>query len=79
MPLLPPKQQRQSTESKYEDIVRFRNNVRVPYTYNFRAETDDISWPPGAQQQTRHMPLLRSIDGTDRQMDGRTDGRSTVS
>jgi len=30
----------------------------------------------GAQQQTRHTPLLRSIEGTDRR---RTDGRSTVS
>jgi len=29
----------------------------------------------GAQQQTRRTPLLLSIDGTDRQ----TDGRSTVS
>jgi len=25
----------------------------------------DISWPPGAQQQTRRTLLLRSVDGTD--------------
>ena len=30
----------------------------------------DISWPPGAQQQTRRTLLQRSIDGTDRQTDG---------
>jgi len=35
----------------------------------------DMSYPQGAQQQTRRTPLLLSIDGTDR----RTDGRSTVS
>jgi len=32
----------------------------------------DISCPPGTQQQTRRTPLLRSIDETDRQTDGRT-------
>ena len=31
-----------------------------------------ISSPRSAQQQTRRMLLLRSIDGTDRQADGRT-------
>jgi len=38
----------------------------------------DISrlFPRGAQQQTRRTPLLLSIVG---QMDGPTDGRSTVS
>ena len=35
----------------------------------------DISCTRGAQQQTRRTPLLRSIDGTDRQTDGRTDIR----
>jgi len=35
----------------------------------------DVSRPPGPQQQTRCTPQLRSIDGTDRQ----TDGRWTVS
>ena len=30
----------------------------------------------GAQQQTRHTPLQRSIDGTDRHRDGRTDGQT---
>ena len=34
-----------------------------------------ISDPQGAQQQTQRLLLLLSIDGTDRQ----TDGRSTVS
>jgi len=34
-----------------------------------------ISCPLGAQQQTRRTPLLRSIDGTDRQTDGRMDTR----
>ena len=29
----------------------------------------DISWPPGAQQQTRRTLLQRSIDGTDRRTD----------
>jgi len=33
----------------------------------------DISCPPGAQLQTRRTLLQRSIDGTDRQTDGRTD------
>jgi len=32
----------------------------------------DISCPPGAQLQTRRTLLQRSIDGTDRQTDGRT-------
>jgi len=32
----------------------------------------DISCPRGAQQQTRRTLLQRSIDGTDRQTDGRT-------
>jgi len=36
----------------------------------------DISCPLGAQQQTRRPPLLLSIDGTDRRMDGRTDRRT---
>ena len=31
-----------------------------------------ISGPRGAQQQTRRTPLSLSIDGTDRQTDGRT-------
>jgi len=35
----------------------------------------DVSRPHGVQQQTRCTPRLRSIDGTDRQ----TDGRWTVS
>jgi len=35
----------------------------------------DISCLPGAQQQSRRTPLLRSIDGRG----GRTNGRSTVS
>ena len=35
----------------------------------------DISCPPGAQQQTRRTPLLRSIDGIDRQTHRRTDIR----
>jgi len=34
----------------------------------------DISCLRGAQQQTRHTPLLLSIDGTDRQTDGRSMG-----
>ena len=34
-----------------------------------------ISCPRGAQQQTRRRPLLRSIDGTDRQTDGQTNAR----
>ena len=45
-----------------------------------------ISRPPGPQQQTRRTPLLRSIVGTDRQVDRRTNGhllrirpRTTVS
>ena len=38
-----------------------------------------ISRSQGAQQQTRRPPLLLSIDETDRQTDGRTDGRPTVS
>jgi len=33
----------------------------------------DISRPPGPQQQTRRTPLLRSIVGTDRQVDRQTD------
>jgi len=37
----------------------------------------DISWPPGPQQQTRSSGVRRP-DGTDRQTDGRTDGRPTV-
>jgi len=32
----------------------------------------DIACPRGAQQQSRHTPLLLSIDGTDRRTDGRT-------
>jgi len=35
----------------------------------------DISCPQGAQQQTRRTLLQRSIDGTDRQTDGRTPDR----
>jgi len=37
-----------------------------------------MSCPGGAQQQTRRTPQLLSNDGTDRQTDGRTDGRPTV-
>ena len=33
--------------------------------------------PRGAQQQTHRTPLLRSIDGTDGQTDGRTTDRYT--
>jgi len=33
----------------------------------------DISFPHGAQQQTRRTPLLRSNDGTARRTDGQTD------
>ena len=39
----------------------------------------DIYCRLDAQQQTRRMPLLLSINGTDRQTGGRTDGRQTVS
>jgi len=39
----------------------------------------DVSRAHGAQQQTRCTPQLRSIDGTDRQTGGRTEGRWTVS
>jgi len=35
----------------------------------------DISCPQGAQHQTRRTPLLLSINGTDRQRDGRTPDR----
>jgi len=34
--------------------------------------------PPSPQQQTRRTLLQRSIAGTDRQTDGRTDGHRTV-
>jgi len=37
-----------------------------------------VSCPKGAQQQTRRTPPLLSVDGTDGQTDGRTDGCSTV-
>jgi len=36
----------------------------------------DISCPAGAQQQTHSTPLLLSIDRTDRETAGRTDGRT---
>ena len=36
----------------------------------------DVFCPPGAQQQTRRTGMQRSIDGTDRQTDGRTPDRS---
>ena len=36
----------------------------------------DISFPLGALQQTRRTPLLLSIDGTYRQTDRQTDGRT---
>jgi len=42
----------------------------------------DISCPLGAQQQTRRTPLLpvlRSIDGADRQMDGHQTITQTIS
>jgi len=35
----------------------------------------DMSCPRGTQQQTRHIPSLLLIDGTDRRMEG----RSTIS
>ena len=38
---------------------------------------DLLPGPRGAQQQTRRTPLLRSIDGTDGQTDGRTTDRYT--
>ena len=38
----------------------------------------DISCPAGAQQQTHSTTLLLSIDRTDRETAGRTDGRSIV-
>jgi len=38
----------------------------------------DISYPRGAWQQTRHTQELPSIDGTDRQTYGQTDGHQTV-
>ena len=37
----------------------------------------DMSRPPGAQQQTRRTPVLRSIDGTNIRTDGRTLDRFT--
>jgi len=33
----------------------------------------DVYWSPGPQQQTRRSGMQRSVDGTDRQTDGRTD------
>jgi len=38
-----------------------------------RGCTIDIACPQGAKQQTRRPSLQLSIDGTDRQTDGRTD------
>lgn len=38
----------------------------------------DISYPRGAWQQTRRTQELPSIDGTDRQTYGQTDGHQTV-
>jgi len=38
----------------------------------------DISCPRGAWQQTRRTQELPSIDGTDRQTYGQTDGHQTV-
>ena len=42
------------------------------------AFSSDISCPAGAKQQTHSTPLLLSIDRTDRETAGRTDGRSIV-
>jgi len=58
-----------------------KHQRRAAYSMTHAARpqlSNDISCPHDAQQQTRRPPLLLSSDGTDRQTDGRTDGRPTV-